>query len=183
MRREVDSSDAELTRYSHSGNLQAEVDLLARPLVERGETPGIVVGVLLPTGDRRFFGYGITDRESRRPPDGKTLFPIGSVSKGFLAAITALLVDEGVLSWDDTLEKLLPADTPLSVDAKKITLLQLASHTSGLPRQPNTLRMLAYLSNICSREKISIAIWIATMRLRILPTLGLRQISILARQI
>jgi CubicO group peptidase (beta-lactamase class C family) len=146
MLREIDVTDVEAARYARTGDLQAEVESLARPLVERGETPGIVVGVLSPDGSVKFFGYGVTDHDSKRMPDGDTLFPIGSVSKGFLAAITALLVDEGVLSWDETLDKLLPPNTPLSADAKKITLLQLATHTSGLPRQPNTLQMLGYLT-------------------------------------
>jgi CubicO group peptidase (beta-lactamase class C family) len=46
-----------------------------------------------------------------------------------------LLVNEGGLSWDDTLQDLLPPGTPLSPDARKITLMQLATHMSGLPRQ------------------------------------------------
>ncbi|MDO7161128.1 serine hydrolase, partial [Acinetobacter baumannii] len=53
-----------------------------------------------------------------------------------------MLVQQGVFSWDDTLEQLLPVNTPLSDDAKKITLLQLATHTSGLPRQPIDLLTL-----------------------------------------
>jgi CubicO group peptidase (beta-lactamase class C family) len=54
------------------------------------------------------------------------------------------MVQEGTLHWDDTLEQLLPADVPLSPDAKRITLQQLATHTSGLPRQPMTPQTLTY---------------------------------------
>jgi len=42
----------------------------------------------------------------------------------------------GGLGWDDNLEQLLPAGTPLSEDARHITLLQLATHSAGLTRQP-----------------------------------------------
>ncbi|OGB25021.1 MAG: hypothetical protein A3I66_03285 [Burkholderiales bacterium RIFCSPLOWO2_02_FULL_57_36] len=141
---ELDTSATELTRYAHNGNLQAEVDSLAAPLIEHGETPGIVVGVLLPEGGTQFFGYGTVRQGQDAKPDGDTIFPIGSLSKGFLGAITAVLVQEGVLSWNDTLGELLPADTRLSPDAKKITLLQLATHTSGLPRQPFTFQTFRY---------------------------------------
>jgi CubicO group peptidase (beta-lactamase class C family) len=113
-------------------------------MVETGHTPGVVVGVLLPDGTTHFFGYGVADRSTGAKPDGDTLFAIGSLSKGFLAAITALLVDEKILSWDDTLDRLMPPHTRLSPDAGKITLLQLATHTSGLPRQPVTLQTLQY---------------------------------------
>ncbi|HAH31204.1 MAG TPA: serine hydrolase [Elusimicrobia bacterium] len=126
-------------------DLKTEVDSLAQPLVDGKRTPGIVVGVLLPDGSRHFYGYGVTALANGSKPDGNTLFAIGSVSKGFLGAIAAQLVRNGTLSWDDPLYKLLPAGIPLSDDAKKITLLQLATHTSGLPRQPMTLQTLRYV--------------------------------------
>jgi CubicO group peptidase (beta-lactamase class C family) len=140
----VDAPDVEAARFADGNNLQADVDQLAQPMVESGHTPGIVVGLLLPDGSTQFFGYGVTDGEDSPRPDGDTLFAVGSLSKGFLAALIALHVDKGDLSWDDTLETLLPPDTPLSPDARKITLLQLATHTSGLPRQPITPRTLWY---------------------------------------
>jgi CubicO group peptidase (beta-lactamase class C family) len=141
---ELDATEIAAARLPDSRDLRAVVDSLAHPMVETGHTPGVVVGVLLPDGTMHFFGYGVADQISGREPDADTLFAIGSVSKGFLAAITAMLVDEGVLSWDDTLDTLLPPNTPLSPDARNITLLQLATHTSGLPRQPMTLRTLRY---------------------------------------
>lgn len=138
---EPDMTDAETVRYANSDDLQAEVDSLVQPLIDRGVMPGAVVGVLLPDGGMQFFGYGVKERGHSDRPDGDTLFAIGSLSKGFLGAITALMVQDGQLSWDDTLERLLP-DVPLSSDAKKITLLSLATHTSGLPRQPYTPKIL-----------------------------------------
>ena len=141
---ELDATEEDATHYVRNGNLSAEVEALAQPLVEHGETTGIVVGVLLPDGSTQFFGYGVTKKEGGTTPDENTIFATGSLSKGFLGAVTALLVREGVLSWDDTLGKLLPPTTPLSVDAKKITLLQLATHTSGLPNQPLTFQTFRY---------------------------------------
>jgi len=125
-------------------DLKTEVDSLVAPLAETKHTPGVVAGVLLPDGTMHFYGYGVANRENGRAPNGDTLFAVGSLSKGFLGAETALLVDKGVLSWNDTLPELLPPNTPLSSDAQKITLLQLTTHTSGLPRQPLTLETLSY---------------------------------------
>ncbi len=139
------STDAEVSRYARSEDLRAEVDSLAQPLIDAGQVPGIVVGVLMPDRSRQFFSYGIRDQASRAGPDGQTILPIGSVSKGFVGAIAAQLVQAGALSWDDTLAKHLPVGTPLSRDAQKITLIQLASHTAGLPRQPNPPRLGVYL--------------------------------------
>ncbi|MEK7721886.1 MAG: serine hydrolase domain-containing protein, partial [Elusimicrobiota bacterium] len=126
-------------------DLKTEVDSLAQPLVADRQTQGIVVGVLLPDGSRHFYGYGVTALVDGGKPDGNTLFAIGSVSKGFLGAIAAQLVRDGKLSWGESLETLLPPDTPLSAGARKITLLQLATHTSGLPRQPLTFQTFRYI--------------------------------------
>jgi CubicO group peptidase (beta-lactamase class C family) len=139
---ELDTTDTEALRYAQSGDLRAEVDSLVQPLINQGITPGAVVGVLLPDGDMRFFSYGVAERGRSDKPNGDTLFAVGSLSKGFLGAIADILVREGQLSWDDTLEKLLPPNTPLSADAKKITVQQLVTHTSGLPRQPYTPKIL-----------------------------------------
>ena len=141
---QLDKNDAGAVEFAHTGDLKAEVDSLAQPLIESGQTPGVMVGVLTADGTAHFYGYGMADKDSKTLPDADTLFAIGSLSKGFLGDITAFLVDEGALSWDDTLEKLLPPGTPLSADARTITVLQLATHTSGLPRQPMNPQTLAY---------------------------------------
>ncbi|MDY7579797.1 serine hydrolase domain-containing protein [Herbaspirillum sp. RTI4] len=139
----LDSGNLTAAKRLDGNNLQQKVDFLAQPLIDGGQVPGMVVGVLLPDRSRQFFGYGVADKTSGIKPDGDTLFAVGSLSKLFLGAITAKLVDDGVLSWDETLRTLLPATTPLSPDAEKITVLQLATHTSGLPRQPMTFAMLS----------------------------------------
>lgn len=140
----VDPADRQGLQFAHGGDWQAEVDTLVQPLIDQKRTPGLVVGVLSADGQKHFFGYGVTDWRSGVKPDGATLFAVGSLSKGFLGNIAALLVQDGELAWDDSLEQLLPAGTPLSEDARKITLLQLATHTAGLPRQPMTPQTLSY---------------------------------------
>lgn len=140
----TDPQPSEIARYgsARGRDLQSDADELVRPLVEHGHTPGVVAGILLPDGSMRFFGYGVTSRNGVVRPDGDTLFAVGSLSKGFLAAELALLVGEGVLTWDDTIAGLAPGSAKLSDDAKQVTLLQLATHTAGMPRQPLDLRTL-----------------------------------------
>ena len=140
---EVDADTASARRFAQGGDLKAEVDALAQPLIDSKESTGLIVGVLLPDGSETFYGYGVTAQDGRRP-GRDTLFAIGSLSKGFLSATAAILVQEGKLHWDDTLETMLPPEVRLSDDARKITLLQLVTHTSGLPRQPFTLETFGY---------------------------------------
>lgn len=106
-------------------------------------SPGMSVGVIDAHNQRHYWHFGVTDAEHHYPVNQETLFAVGSLSKGMTAETTAVLVAQGHLRWSDTLEQLLPPGTPLSDDAKRITLLQLVTHTSGLPRQTMNLPMLA----------------------------------------
>ncbi|MCE0846344.1 beta-lactamase family protein [Buttiauxella sp. A2-C1_F] len=121
------------------------------PAMVEEQSPGMVVGVIDASNQRHYWHFGITDAEHQFPVDERTLFAVGSLSKGMTAEATAVLVVQGRLHWSDTLETLLPPSVPLSADAKKITLLQLVTHTSGLPRQNMDLPMLTafirYLGN------------------------------------
>jgi len=119
-------------------------------LVEQ-QSPGMVVGVIDANNQRHFWQFGVTDTTHRHPVNQQTLFAVGSLSKGMTAEATAVLVAQGRLNWSDTLETLMPPSVPLSADAKKITLLQLVTHTSGLPRQnmdfPMLTAFIRYLGN------------------------------------
>ena len=121
------------------------------PAMVEEQSPGMVVGVIDARNQRHFWHFGVTDAEHNKPVNEHTLFAVGSLSKGMTAEATAVLVAQGYLHWSDTLENLLPPSLPLSRDAKKITLLQLVTHTSGLPRQNMDLPMLTafirYLGN------------------------------------
>ena len=121
------------------------------PAMVEQQSPAMVVGVIDASGQRHYWHFGVTDNEHQLPVDEHTLFAVGSLSKGMTAEATAVLVAQGRLHWTDTLETLLPPSVPLSADAKKITLLQLVTHTSGLPRQNMDLPMLTafirYLGN------------------------------------
>ncbi|WP_255556751.1 serine hydrolase domain-containing protein [Sodalis sp. dw_96] len=143
----VDTSSVASRDFAASGNLRAQVDSLALPLLAARQMPGLVVGVLQGDGKKTIFSYGVTDERHGYKINGDTLFAVGSVSKGFMAEVTVILVHKGVFRWDETLETLLPSTVALSKDARKITLLQLVTHTSGLPRQMQSVEMLTSFIN------------------------------------
>ena len=132
---DTDTNNGDIARLAKTGDLQAEVDRLAKPVVDSGQAPGAIVGVLTADGTMHFYTYGFADKETQAPFTPDTLVPVGSLTKGFVGAVADDLVRQGMFSWDDSLEKLLPG-VPMTEESKKITLLQLATHTSGLPRQP-----------------------------------------------
>jgi CubicO group peptidase (beta-lactamase class C family) len=74
---------------------------------------------------------GRGDLSTATPLTPDSLFRYASISKQFTAALVLKLVDEGRLSLDDDLGKLLPTETPPAWH--KVTVRQLLNHTSGIP--------------------------------------------------
>lgn len=100
---------------------------------------GIVVGIIGPDG-RRVVAYGVPDGTGGRPLDGDTVFEIGSVSKVFTNLLLADMVRRGEVALDDPIAKYLPATVHVPQrNGRQITLVDLATHTSGLPRLPTNM--------------------------------------------
>jgi len=74
---------------------------------------------------------GLAERSFGVPIDHQTKFRVASVGKMFTAVAIGQLVEAGKLSWDSTLDQLVP-EYPDHAAAKKITVWQLLHHTSGL---------------------------------------------------
>jgi serine-type D-Ala-D-Ala carboxypeptidase/endopeptidase len=86
-------------------------------------------------GDTRFTAAGKPGPRAETPPE-KILFEIGSITKVFTGLLLAQGVIDGKVSLADSIAKHLPADVALDPKAAAITLEQLSTHTSGLPRLP-----------------------------------------------
>jgi serine-type D-Ala-D-Ala carboxypeptidase/endopeptidase len=117
--------------------LAARVDTLAG----KEDGVGIVIGVVGPQG-RRVISYGHLSQGDPRPLDGDTGFEIGSVTKVFTALLLADMVRKGEVALADPVAKYLPAVKIPERNGRSITLLDLATHTSGLPFMPDALPAL-----------------------------------------
>jgi D-alanyl-D-alanine-carboxypeptidase/D-alanyl-D-alanine-endopeptidase len=101
---------------------------------------GIVVGVIDAKG-RRIVSYGGLEKGDKRPLDGDTLFEIGSITKVFTALLLTEMAQRGEVKLDDPIAKYLPASVKVPErGGRQITLVDLATHTSGLPRMPENFR-------------------------------------------
>lgn len=115
-----------------------EALIAARSTPRAGQ--GIVVGVLGPDG-RRIVGGG---SDSGVAVDGSTLFEIGSISKIFTALILADMANRDEVSLDDPAAKYLPAGHRMPErNGRQITLQDLSTHRSGLPRMADDMRPIA----------------------------------------
>jgi len=102
---------------------------------------GIVVGVIGPQG-RRVVAYGHLAEGNSSPLNGNTVFEIGSVTKVFTSLLLSEMVQRGEVKLNDPVAKYLPPNVKVPQrDGKQITLVDLATHTSGLPRMPTNFAL------------------------------------------
>jgi beta-lactamase class C len=103
-------------------------------LPETGKGGGVAVAVRI-NGKTEFFNYGLADLAQNRPVATDSIFNLGSVGKLFATTLLAQAVKQGELSLDDPVAKYV-TELQRGGDIRQVTLGQLASHTSGLPRVP-----------------------------------------------
>ena len=113
--------------------------LLVRVVDEEKRVPGIVLGMIADDPQERWVvGYGKLSDTDERVPDGDTVFEIGSITKVFTGILLAQAVVNGEVKLDDPISMYLPEGVTASeYEGRSITLLDLATHTSGLPRLPS----------------------------------------------
>ena len=121
---------------------QALSDSVARTLITQRVDAGMAVGIvagLLDAAGPRVVSHGQSG--TGRPLDGKTVFEIGSISKVFTALVLADMVKRGEVALDDPVAKYLPDTVKVPArNGRQITLLDLATQSSGLPRMPTNFR-------------------------------------------
>lgn len=117
--------------------LSQEVKDNIKARVDNGTNPGIVVGIM--EGDKTYYYYyGVKSLKSKEPVDEHSVFEIGSITKTYTGIILADRVIKGKVSLDDPLQKYLPAGvTAPTRNGVSIKLVNLANHTSSLPRMPS----------------------------------------------
>lgn len=95
--------------------------------------PGAVAGVWVD-GEAHLVAHGVASVETGVALTADHLFQVGSVTKTLTGALVALLVDEGVVAYDDPVARHLPdlavALAP-GIDLETITVEHLLSHRSG----------------------------------------------------
>src|SRR3954471_20805138 len=122
---------------------QMEDDAIRSMLRERTEGPRNTVGIIVALLDekgRRVFSYGKPRLDGNQTFNADSLFKINSITKVFTSILLNDMAEHGELSLDDPISRYLPESvkTPTR-GGKEILLRHLATHTSGLPREPGNM--------------------------------------------
>ena len=128
---------------SWSGQSDAQLEQLVRkhaaPFFKKRDIVGITVAVVAD-GREAVLGFGRSSLDAREPPDGDTVFEIGSISKTFTGILLATQIENGRLELEQLVQSVLPDGfhLPESV-SDTITLEHLTTHTAGFPMMPSNL--------------------------------------------
>lgn len=116
--------------------------ILANRIDVEHQSVGIVVGIIDPHR-RRIVAYGHLQQGDGRPLTGDSVFEIGSITKVFTSLLLTDMVERGKVRLDEPVAELLPVGVRIWIpqrNGQQITLADLATNTSGLPRMPDNFR-------------------------------------------
>ncbi|OEZ93419.1 D-alanyl-D-alanine-carboxypeptidase/endopeptidase AmpH precursor [Janthinobacterium sp. HH107] len=108
----------------------------AEELTRTGMLPSIVIAVI-DGKTSAVYGFGSVHAGKNTKPGADTVYQIGSVTKTMTALLLADAVVEGKVKLDEPVAAVLPEYTMPAFDGKQISLLDLATHYSSLPRLPD----------------------------------------------
>jgi CubicO group peptidase (beta-lactamase class C family) len=110
-----------------------QVDEYIKQRMQEMPIPGLSLAVVKDGKVVKASGYGAANLETGTPAGPETEYRIASISKQFIATAVLLLVQEGKIGLDDKAAKYLDG-APESWS--QISIRQLLTHTSGIPRDP-----------------------------------------------
>lgn len=114
--------------------------LLRKRVDDQHMAVGMVVGLIDASGPR-IVAYGVMAKDDPRPVDGDTVFEVQSITKTFTTLLLADMVERGEVALDDPVARYLPPGVKVPErNGRQITLLDLATHSSGLPDVFTNLR-------------------------------------------
>lgn len=107
-------------------------------LVDSNRTnAAIVIGIVDPNGTQ-FYSIGKKSNANNATVDQNTIFAIGSNTKVSTTILLAEMVEDGLIKLNDPIDKYLPSNVIVpQYKGHKITIEDLATHTSGLPEFPS----------------------------------------------
>ena len=115
--------------------LEETVEFTGEILFLQSHVPALVIGIVRD-GKTAVFGFGETSDGSGKPPDGHTLLRVGSLTKAFTGQVLASLVADGTVKFTDRLQDRIGWNATMpSRGGHQIALIDLATHSSGLPRE------------------------------------------------
>lgn len=115
-----------------------QIKALINDRLDKNKTNAAIAIGFVDQNGTQFYGHGKMSNTSNATVDENTIFDIGSITKVFTTTLLADMVNKGLVNLDDPIEKYLPSNVTVpQYNGHKITIEDLATHTSGLPEFPD----------------------------------------------
>ncbi|MGB5485968.1 MAG: serine hydrolase domain-containing protein [Lysobacterales bacterium] len=111
--------------------MTADYETFFRQMVTDRNYPGAAFAIVSHDRVLHIVTVGHTTADRKRPIDQQTTFRLASVSKPFAAELVGLLVEDGILSWEDPVTRYVP-DFKIDGDASQIRIRHLLGQSTGL---------------------------------------------------
>jgi D-alanyl-D-alanine-carboxypeptidase/D-alanyl-D-alanine-endopeptidase len=129
-----------LVGLTAQGSPESQLQGLLRARVDGGKNVGIVAATIDAAGKRTIAAYGNPGPGSL-PLDADSVFEIGSITKVFTAIVLAEMAERGEVKLEDPIRNYLPSNVRVPRrNGREITLIDLSTQTSGLPRLPDNMK-------------------------------------------
>ena len=130
------SSGAGIQIKNKADSLIKSLPAMVKAAFQQSGLPSLSIAIVYDRDVVYSDAFGFADLEKKIPVTIQTIYPIGSITKVFVATMLVQLAEKGIVSLDAPVEKFLPeykVKSPYK-GTQPTTLRQLATHTSGLPR-------------------------------------------------
>lgn len=107
-----------------------KVDVAIKDIIQKNNIIGLQLAVVKNNKIVKTMHYGLSNVQDSVLVDSKTVFSINSMTKAFTGVALMQLVEKGKVNLEDPISKYLDS---LPITWQKITVKQLATHTSGIP--------------------------------------------------
>ena len=119
-------------------HLDSVVHRAAAAYLRQPNTVGISIGIYR-NGQSYIYNYGEVKKGSKKLPTAVTFYNLGSVAKTFVGVLLAQAVVDKRAQLIDDIRQYLPGQYPnLSYQGQPVRLVNLANHTSALPKSAKT---------------------------------------------
>ena len=119
---------------TNSAAIARQFDRWLDGLETSGDVSGLAVAIVKDDKVLLERGIGYADAATQEPITATTAFRLASLSKAFATALAAVLVQDGVISWDTKIAGVLPTFSLADVaGSQKLTVRDILSHRVGLP--------------------------------------------------
>lgn len=125
-------------------NFTAKVDSIAKTHFKDTSMSGLAIGIVHNQKSETFY-FGGKYTNLSKDIDSLSLFEIGSITKVYTGFILESLEQDGMLNKQDLIAKYLPQEISKNKEwASKVRLIDLITHSSGMPSYDNTKSLSSF---------------------------------------